>query len=193
MFLVRNLLRSKGISVPIGCAMCNSDIEHLLHLFFDCRFAQECWQSVGLLFDTMAIESAPEWLLQKLSDDTEDSLIKISAVLWGIWFARNNKIFEGKNITPAAVVRWSRSQIEEWRAVNRKKLRNQNRLMIDQQLYKDKWSRPGIGKFKVNVDAAVKHNQNYYAVGMVLRDHEGRYITGKAVRFRTLCRWWKLR
>lgn len=88
---VRNLLRHKGVPVPIGCVMCNSDVERLLHLFFDCRFAQDCWQRAGLGFDMLAIESAPEWLLHKLSGDIEDNLVKISTVLYGILFARNKK------------------------------------------------------------------------------------------------------
>lgn len=41
---VRNLLRGRSVVVPIVCAQCVGKIEHLLHLFFDCRFAQECWQ-----------------------------------------------------------------------------------------------------------------------------------------------------
>ena len=40
--LVRNRLMSKGISVPIICPMCNSDVEHLLYVFFDCHFAAYC-------------------------------------------------------------------------------------------------------------------------------------------------------
>lgn len=78
---VRNLLRHKGVPVPIGCVKCEGDIEHLLHLFFDCGFAQECWQQVGLNFDMREVESAPEWVLSKLSNETEDNLVNISVVL----------------------------------------------------------------------------------------------------------------
>lgn len=55
-------------------------------------------------------------------------------------------------------------------------------LRTVQQQHKDKWTRPNMGVFKVNVDAAVKQNQNHYAVGMVLRNHEGKYISGMKVR-----------
>lgn len=37
---VHMLLRAKGINVPSTCPMCNADIEHLLHIFFDCHFAE---------------------------------------------------------------------------------------------------------------------------------------------------------
>lgn len=36
---VRNMLRSRGVQSPIIFPMCSSDVEHMLHLFFDCHFA----------------------------------------------------------------------------------------------------------------------------------------------------------
>lgn len=39
---VRNKLKHKGVSLPILCPMCNGDVEHLLHVFFDCQFASQC-------------------------------------------------------------------------------------------------------------------------------------------------------
>lgn len=44
---VRNLLRCKGIRLPISCVMCVGENEDLLHLFFDCHFAKACWKKVG--------------------------------------------------------------------------------------------------------------------------------------------------
>lgn len=89
---VRSVLRGKGVAVPIGCMMCVGDIEHLLHLFLDCEFAKECWHRMNLDFDNWAVENASEWLLHRLSRDTTDNLVKIAIVLWGIWFARNQKL-----------------------------------------------------------------------------------------------------
>lgn len=86
---MRNLLRTRGVRIFIDYIMCVGDVEHLLHLFFDCKFAQDCWYRVGLLYDMMTVESAPNWLLNGSSDDTEDNLIKISAVQWVVCFARN--------------------------------------------------------------------------------------------------------
>lgn len=45
---VRNLLRSKGVATTIICLMCNTDVEHMLHIFFfDCKFASDCWEKNG--------------------------------------------------------------------------------------------------------------------------------------------------
>ena len=56
---VRYLLRSKGVLNPITCPMCEGDIEHLLHVFFDCTFAQQCWSTAGLNLDMRLVDSAP--------------------------------------------------------------------------------------------------------------------------------------
>lgn len=64
---IRNQLRGKEIYVPINFLMCTGDVEHLLHLFFDCSFANSCWNHMGLHYDTRDTENAPEWFLDKLS------------------------------------------------------------------------------------------------------------------------------
>lgn len=64
---VRNLLRGKGDNVPISCVMWEGEVEHLFHLFFDYNFAKSCWQLMGLSYDMSEVESAPDWLLNKLS------------------------------------------------------------------------------------------------------------------------------
>lgn len=38
---VPSRISAKGIRLPITCPMCSVDIEHLLHVFFDCQFAKQ--------------------------------------------------------------------------------------------------------------------------------------------------------
>lgn len=97
---VRNVLKGRGVRITIMCPNCMVDVEHLLHTFFDCRFAQECWRVVGLQFDTSGVEDLPGWLLQRLEVETQDMLIQIAKVLWGIWSARNLLVWENKALTP---------------------------------------------------------------------------------------------
>lgn len=93
MLPVRNKLRGRGVPVTIGCPMCVGEVEHLCHMFFDCKFAQECWKIVGLSFNTRDVEYMYEWLLQLLVNGLDDVMIKVSSVLWGVWFSRNKRIF----------------------------------------------------------------------------------------------------
>ena len=52
--------------------MCNKDVEHLLHVFMDCEFANECWRLMGAEFDFWTVESAPEWVLGRLESETSE-------------------------------------------------------------------------------------------------------------------------
>lgn len=53
----------------------------------------------------------------------------------------------------------------------------------DSQEYDRKWKPPKVGCMKINVDAAVIKGQNWFALGMVVRDHFGQYIIGKTMKF----------
>lgn len=77
--LVRNILRYKGVSrTPITCPMRQADaadVEHLLHLFFDCRFAKQCWQQhMGFSYNMSTVESASCWLLERLSSESYETV-----------------------------------------------------------------------------------------------------------------------
>lgn len=64
--------------------MCENDIEHLLHIFFDCKFALECWQIAGLNFGMQSVEWAPGWILNRITNEDEGTVIQIAEVLWCI-------------------------------------------------------------------------------------------------------------
>lgn len=102
--------------MPTICPMCESDIEHLLHIFFDCKFALDCWQVVGLSFNMQLVEWAPGWLMDRISNEDEGQVIKIAEVLWCIWFTRNKKIWEGQNIPSKIAMEISAKMVRDWQA-----------------------------------------------------------------------------
>lgn len=179
---VRNILRGRGVPVPIGCPMCVGDIEHMNHLFIDCNYAKECWHEVGLDFDTREEEYAHVWLINVLASASNDVLIKISTVIWGIWFARNKRIFENKNMSASYVISWSKKQVADWQLANK---RNSSMQIggENEERSEHKWKPPEVNHLKINVDASVVGGQDFFSVGMVLRDHQGQYIAGKTMRF----------
>lgn len=46
-----------------------------------------------------------------------------------------------------------------------------------------KWEKPEVNQVKVNVDASVVGGQDWFAIGMVIRNHQGQYMLGKVMRF----------
>ncbi|XP_074337480.1 uncharacterized protein LOC141674673 [Apium graveolens] len=161
--------------------MCTGEIEHLRHLFFECPFAKSCWHQVGINVDDWEIESSHDWLLQKLAQGSKLEVINISQVLWGIWFLRNKSIFEGKTMTPEAIMVWSKKQILDWKPTNKRSTDAKNENGSRYLNYR-RWQPPEAGSFKLNVDAAIVVGQNSFFVGMVLRNHLGQYESGKVMK-----------
>ena len=78
---VRYMLRGRGVQTTIVCPMCMNDVEHLFHIFHDCSFAKECWRIVQLNFDDSTAETCSEWLLQTLSKEDNETLVRVAEVL----------------------------------------------------------------------------------------------------------------
>lgn len=47
----RIILQKRNNAVPVSCLMCDTDVEHLFHVFFDSGFATLCWQRIGIHYD----------------------------------------------------------------------------------------------------------------------------------------------
>lgn len=180
---VRHRLRGKGVRVPITCMMCSRDIEHLLHLFCDCEFTRACWQHMGLIYDTRQVESAPEWLLETLSSDSNENLIKVATVVWGVWWARNKRVWEGKIMTPKLAMEWSSKQVFDWSEAQKKKVQKTSHRQEERRQHDLNWTAPVEGLWKLNVDASVFEGSGSFSIGMAIRDHRGNFLQGRTMRF----------
>lgn len=144
---VKNKLRHKGVSTPIGCSMCMGDI-HMLHIFFDCEYAKQCWQHAGMDFNMWQVESAPEWLLERPSHDPHEKLVTIATVSWSIWFARNKRIWENIVLSPATTVSLGSKQVTEWREAWKGKYKRGVNSGNAGNADEGKWVAPEPGRFK---------------------------------------------
>lgn len=70
---------------------------------------------MGISYDMREVEGAPEWLLDKLNMEISDNLIKIATVIWGLWWAINQRVWEMKVISPEVVMAWNSKQVAEWK------------------------------------------------------------------------------
>lgn len=127
---VRNRLRSKGVPVTIICPFFNIDVEHLLHVFFDCSFAASYWRYKGFQFDMSTVDSAPDWLLNKLDTADNDELVNICTILWGVWFWRNKKVWEDRGVSTATAMDGSFNSLREWRNARAVRSGNSNVVKV---------------------------------------------------------------
>lgn len=156
------------------------DVEHLLHMFFDCDFARSCWQAVGLSYDMSEVVSAPEWLLYKLESSSQVEAVKISTVLWGIWFWRNKRVWEGNVINPVIAMEMSCRNVQEWRKARERSKNSDGGRNEVSKCGNHRW-RPEQGSLKVNVDASVFPQAESFTIGMVIRDHNGEFVEAKVL------------
>lgn len=111
---VRKRLSSRGVRIPITCPMCLADIEHILHLFFDYKFAADCWAHVQFNSNWNELLEAQTWLLDKISSASSEEVVKICVILWVIWFWRNKRVWDGKVVTSAFAMDSSFKHNSSW-------------------------------------------------------------------------------
>lgn len=113
------------------------------------------------------VESAPEWLIQRLCTENEEQLVVIAKTLSGIWFARNRRMWEGKHPDSGTTMALSLKQITEWQVAQKKIITpiTEHAASVSQCV---KWEPPDTGWYKVNVDASVFEGQPSFSIGMVL-------------------------
>jgi hypothetical protein len=99
-------LQDKGVSCPTMCASCNSNHENMKHIFFECPFAIQVWNSSGMWFDvqhaTMQTDSAVEAIFYLLRNLSVQLNKRFTALCWSLWKHRNLKIWE--DVTEISVV-----------------------------------------------------------------------------------------
>lgn len=100
--------------------MCGVDIEHLLHLFLYYNFAKDCWSVMGVQLDALQVEEALTWVLDRLATESMEVRVQLGKLLWGIWNARNLKVWEQKTLSPSLAMQWSSSQVLQWQLARKK-------------------------------------------------------------------------
>lgn len=161
--------------------MCEADVEHFLHVFFDCPFATQCWKYAGGSFDMQHVEFAPDWLINKLSNASGDDCFLIAKVLWGIWFFRNKRVWENKVVTHTVAMDWSSKFFSDWKKAKESKSKIQKSTMPTRSVHPHKWFPPVAGCVKLNVDASVFPNSDRFSIGLIIRDHGGSFLVGKVL------------
>lgn len=133
-------------------------------------------------FDMSLVESAPDWLLQKLGSSHKEELILIAKVLYGIWFFRNKKVWEHKLVNGTIAMEWSAKFFHDWNVARKTSTSCANMTTAVNKPASHKWKSPAMGSYKLNTDAAVRLGEETYSIGLVLRDHHGDFVTGMVKR-----------
>ncbi|KAL8114290.1 hypothetical protein AgCh_021225 [Apium graveolens] len=161
--------------------MCNVEIEHLRHVFFECSFAMSCWQHVNLLYDTNEMYEANVWLLHKLETGSQSEITQVCSVLYGIWFWRNKQVWEGKVVTGKVAVECYSKMVQDWKEARARGVTEKIVHKSQMSCNLRKWTTPAAGEYKVNVDASWFQGAESFSIGMVMRNHRESFVEGRTV------------
>jgi hypothetical protein len=94
----RNMIRRRGMFLEdYHCVLCQQSIEEtVMHLFFYCPFARDCWAIINFSFaDHLSVSQIFQaWKRKLLVDFSLDIFI---IWCWAIWLVRNDVIFRNRN------------------------------------------------------------------------------------------------
>ncbi|CAN1810998.1 Putative ribonuclease H protein At1g65750 [Linum perenne] len=172
----REALRRRHIAVPSACGICGNDIEDYNHLFFDCPFAEDCWDHASLFTWIGAIKlNTPlftDRLQRLLLNTATDSRDKACSVLWGLWRERNRRVWTSEACTARTATKLALEDVANWLAAQ---------TIIPNVIRPTppscgKWHAPPHGTLKCNSDFGFSASTNEMGMGIVLRDSSGQVL-----------------
>ncbi|KAK8993424.1 hypothetical protein V6N11_033522 [Hibiscus sabdariffa] len=118
--------RRRSVGRHPYCTTCDTHDESTLHVLRDCKFVREVWLyfSPAVYSPTFFTESLQAWLLSNINchDLVSDYSIPWStifvSILWQLWKARNEHVFNSIPQSPTAVwnkgIFWARCDMESF-------------------------------------------------------------------------------
>ncbi|KAF7830619.1 Trimethylguanosine synthase [Senna tora] len=171
----RSILNRRGINVPPHCPTCGHHEETISHIFMECPNSKLIWQHLNT---TPTTTDFLPWLKQNALCDSSSSLntplgTNFIYCLWHIWLSRNQLIFKNQNWPPNMILRKGLAAAAEFFHLNpqHSSLLNSNNIQI-------KWHPPIANWWKLNTDGACSGNPGPFAIGGIIRDHNGSFISG---------------
>jgi hypothetical protein len=99
-------LTKRGICKESLCPRCNKSPETMDHVFLHCDWAAQAWFISPLTISTNKIQtgSFTNWLIYMITHTHPDTIQVIATITYCIWLARNNIVYNTKNVPPSEAV-----------------------------------------------------------------------------------------
>lgn len=159
-------LSRKGIENVDKCTRCGL-LETNSHVLKDCKWAQEVWQQVMNSSDIPQQLSFREWFGMMMERKTHAEVELFAMCAWQIWSARNDLCFNKVFISSDHCYKKASDLLQEYKKATASDPTTKNRRE------NAKWSPPGHGHVKINVDTAVNTQEDRFGLGVVARNSDG--------------------
>lgn len=94
----------KHVDVVDSCPFCLTHSESIFHVLVQCEFASACWQKAGVTQINDHYIEFIEWAKAQFASGPEDKKKKIVMVCYEIWRARNERVWNRKEVSSHQIV-----------------------------------------------------------------------------------------
>jgi hypothetical protein len=162
---VKSALNNRGIQCQTLCPRCFQQEETIDHIFMKCHHATRIWfgSKLGVNFNNCSL-SFREWLNHAINTLNDEDLSYVAALIYGIWLARNQEVFNLRNVENKTVIDQALHSIQEFHKANLDDINNDTSQHSQPHMHNNrrhdrrtssnkKWMRPDTNKIKINCDA----------------------------------------
>ncbi|KAG7564174.1 Ribonuclease H domain [Arabidopsis suecica] len=182
-------LRKRGIVCDTGCARCGEPVETINHTLFQCHPARQIWAlsqvptAMGN-FPTDSIFTNLDHLFWRIPSEFDSSAFPW--IIWYIWKARNEKIFENIDKDPLEVLRLAEKEAQLWQSAQ-SELHNGNHghvELVTQSRVGDASLDSNFSGYRCFVDGSWKESDKFSGTGWFCTSSNGEPPTMGAANLR---------
>nr|XP_016455041.1 PREDICTED: uncharacterized protein LOC107779186 [Nicotiana tabacum] len=167
-----NLFSKKVLQSNI-CPACLQYAESIMHCLVMCTAAKLVWLKSSMGWRPVGA-SFMEWFTALVAAVTKEKLQEAIMLLWEIWNARNNLVWNGKTMRPETIILRASRFWKEWTSTRS----DNNIYSVARPEFVVKWFPPDPGTLKCNIDAFYEVNSGRAWAGMLIRDTHGNFVRG---------------
>ena len=173
----KGVLFKRHIERVPNCDVCGVDEESIRHVLVECTVAKRFWEMTRELTGVKLPKLHPQTWTRDIVDSSccsEKDAAVILCGMWSLWMARNQCQHGDSGVPMRKAIEWARDTTYDlWQLLHPAKSEEVQRA-------RQHWQRPQPGWIKCNVNASFRVEDRWGVTGVVLHDHDGRCIAGRA-------------
>jgi hypothetical protein len=178
-------LTSKGIRCSLLCPRCNKALETIDHVFIHCEWTKAAWFGSPLTINFQTNYqglSLCDCLSNIILKESAEEVEMVISIIYHIWRARNEFVFQNKDLPFMEVVKHACASTSEYRklCISQNKHHRSSEAQVGG--HNKIWSPPAKDTLKLNVDAH-PCGDGRWGLGLVLRTEDGRCVVRRVLGF----------
>ena len=178
-------LRDRHCVIDSTCVRCGAESETINHTLFECPSALQCWALSQIpanpgLFPRPALFENIDYLLWRAKENgvSAETMKAFPWILWYIWKANNEKLFNNRDITPMETLQLAMSEAGSWTLAQMLPVMEETGIDIEQSDGHAETVAPAIPRWRCQVDASWVSTQEAVGVGFVMMEEGATILYG---------------